>query len=144
MFSKSCEYGIKAFIYITKRSLIGERVKIGEVSTNIEAPEAHTAKIMTSLIKQKLLESKTSRYGGFKIEIDKMKTIMVSDVVFALDGDSVYKGCGLGLKECDASKPCPLHNKFVTIREELRQTLETTSIYDLASTLKAGQTMLLR
>lgn len=144
MFSKSCEYGIKAFIYIAKRSLIGERFKIGEVSTNIEAPGAYTAKIMTSLIKQKLLESKTSRYGGFKIEIDKMKTIMVCDVVFALDGDSVYKGCGLGLKECDASKPCPLHNKLVTIREDLRQTLETTSIYDLASTLKAGQTMLLR
>ena len=144
MFSKSCEYGIKAVIYIAKKSLIGERVKIGEVSSNIEAPEAYTAKIMTSLIKQKLLESKTGRYGGFKIEIDRMKTIMVSDVVFALDGDSVYKGCALGLKECDASKPCPLHNKFVTIREELRETLETTSLFDLASTLKAGQTMLVR
>jgi len=144
MFSKSCEYGIKAIIYIATKSMDGERVKIGEVSTKINAPEAFTAKILTSLIKRDILESKTGRFGGFHIDSKKMNSIKVSDIVFALDGDTIYRGCGLGLDECNSNQPCPMHDKFVKIREELREMLETTSIFDLASGLKSGKTILMR
>jgi len=144
MFSKSCEYGIKAIIYIATKSMDGERVKIGEVSTKINAPEAFMAKILTSLIKQDILESKTGRFGGFLINLKKMKSIKVSEIVFALDGDTIYRGCGLGLDECNSNQPCPMHDKFVKIREELREMLETTSIFDLASGLKSGKTILMR
>ncbi len=144
MFSKSCEYGIKAIIYIATKSMDGERVKIGEVSTKINAPEAFTAKILTSLIKRDILESKTGRFGGFLIDPKKMNSIKVSDIVFALDGDTIYRGCGLGLDECNSNQPCPMHDRFVKIREELREMLETTSIFDLASGLKSGKTILMR
>lgn len=144
MFSKACEYGIKAIIYIATKSLDGERVKIGEVSAKINAPEAFTAKILTSLIKEGILESKTGPFGGFQIDQKKMNSIKVSDIVFALDGDDIYKGCGLGLKECNSTQPCPMHDKFLKIREELRQMLETTSILDLTAGLKSGKTILMR
>ncbi|MDO9551050.1 Rrf2 family transcriptional regulator [Rhodonellum sp.] len=144
MFSKSCEYGIKAIIYIATRSLEGERVKIGEVSSGINAPEAFTAKILTFLIKQKILESKTGPFGGFFIDNKKMTEINVSDIVFAIDGDNLYKGCGLGLKACNSKQPCPMHDKFIKIREDLRKMLETTSILDLTTGLKSGKTILTR
>lgn len=144
MFSKSCEYGIKAIIYIATKSLDGERVKIGEVSAQINAPEAFTAKILTSLIKRDILESKTGPYGGFLIDINRMGKIKVSEIVSAIDGDSIYTGCGLGLEECNSNRPCPMHDKFIKIREELRQMLETTSVLDLATGLKSGKTILIR
>lgn len=144
MFSKSCEYGIKAIIYIATRSLEGERVKIGEVSVGINAPKAFTAKILTSLIKKKILESKKGPYGGFIIDIQKISDIKVSDIVSAIDGDDIYKGCGLGLEECNSNQPCPMHDKFVKIREGLREMLETTTIFDLATGLKSGRTLLTR
>ena len=34
MFSKACEHGIKAIIYIATQSMDGKRVKIGDVVEN--------------------------------------------------------------------------------------------------------------
>ena len=58
-------------------------------------------------------------------------TAVDHDIVGVLDGDTIYKGCGLGLKQCDANSPCPLHYKFVDIRENLKNMLESTSITSL-------------
>ena len=73
-----------------------------------------------------------------------MKITKVSEIVFAIDGDSIYNGCGLGLSECSNVQPCPMHNKFVKIRGELKIMLETTTIYDLAIGLKSGESILMR
>lgn len=73
-----------------------------------------------------------------------MKEIKVSQIVAAIDGDSIYNGCGLGLSECSNTQPCPMHHKFVKVRAHLKSMLETTTIYDLAMGLKSGKTILLR
>ena len=46
MFSKTCEYGIKAVLYIASQSLENKRVKIGDIVQNIDSPEAFTSKIL--------------------------------------------------------------------------------------------------
>ena len=144
MFSRTCEYGIKAIIYIATQSLDNNRVKIGDVAANTGTPEAFTAKILGTLTKSKFVNSLKGPYGGFDIDIDTMKTTKMSDLVLAMDGDSIYNGCGLGLSECNAKEPCPMHDKFVKIRTELKSMLETTTIYDLATKTKSGKSILLR
>ena len=49
MFSKACEYGIKAIIYIATQSLEGKRVKIVDVVENSGSPAAFTGKVLGSL-----------------------------------------------------------------------------------------------
>jgi Rrf2 family iron-sulfur cluster assembly transcriptional regulator len=120
------------------------RVKISDIVENVGSPEAFTAKILGTLTKQDIVESYTGPYGGFEIDKNKMKTTKMSEIVFAIDGDSIYNGCGLGLSECSYDKPCPMHNKFVKIREELKKMLETTTIYDMAIGLKSGESILKR
>lgn len=144
IFSKSCEYGIKAILYIATQSLEGNRVKIGDVAQKAGSPEAFTAKILGTLTKFSIVKSQKGPYGGFEIDIQKMKEVKVSEIVYAIDGDTIYKGCALGLNECNATAPCPMHDKFVQIRGELRKMLETTTIYDLATTLQSGSTILIR
>jgi len=144
MFSKACEYGIKAIIYIATQSLEGKRVKIGDVVENSGSPAAFTGKILGVLTKHNIVNSLTGPHGGFYIDPGRMKRIKASDIVFAIDGDSVYNGCGLGLAECNSSKPCPMHDKFVKVRAELKKMLETTTVYDLALGLKSGKTILTR
>lgn len=144
MFSKSCEYGIKAIIYIATQSLENFRVKIGDVAEHVDSPEAFTGKILGALTKHNIVESYTGPNGGFQINKDRMHEIKLSDIVFALDGNNVYSGCALGLSECDNDKPCPLHHRFVDIRTQLKTMLETTSVYDLAMGLKSGHTILVR
>lgn len=144
MFSKACEHGIKAIIYIATQSLEGRRVKIGDVVENSGSPEAFTAKVLGALTRHKIVDSFTGPYGGFEIDPKKMKETKLSDIVNAIDGDTVYKGCALGLTECNGAHPCPMHDKFVTVRNELRKILETTSVHDLAIGLKSGKTILMR
>ena len=144
MFSKACEYGIKAIIYIATQSLKDERVKIADIVENVGSPEAFTAKILGALTKHDIVKSYTGPYGGFEIDTNRMKITKVSEIVFAIDGDSIYNGCGLGLSECSNVQPCHMHNKFVKIRGELKIMLETTTIYDLAIGLKSGESILMR
>lgn len=144
MFSKSCTHGIKAILYIAMQSMEGNRVKIGDVAENTGSPEAFTAKILGALAKHNIVTSVKGPYGGFEIDINRIKEIKISEIVFAIDGDSVYNGCALGLDECNALEPCPMHDKFVHVRNELKKMLKTTTVFELATQLKSGKSILLR
>lgn len=144
MFSKACEYGIKASTYIALQSLEDKRVSLKEITREIDSPVAFTAKILNLLAKNNILISLKGPTGGFEIPKEKIDSIKLYDIVFAIDGDSIYNGCALGFQECDASKPCPLHNKFVGIRNELQEMLQTTSLLELTEGLETGLTYLKR
>jgi len=144
MFSKACEYGIKSIIYITTQTMDGKRVKIGDVADNSGSPEAFTAKILGKLTKAGIVNSYKGPNGGFSINHEKLKTIKLSDIVFAIDGDSIYNGCALGLSECNSDEPCPMHEKFFHVRNELKIMLATTTVYELATQYKTGKTTLIR
>jgi len=142
MFSKACEYGIKASIYIALQSIQGERVSLKKIAREINSPEAFTAKVLLQLAKIDIIKSSKGPSGGFEISKDKIDTIMLADIVFAIDGNSIYEGCALGFDTCNATKPCPIHDKFVNVREELKRMLQNTSLYELATGLEVGLTFL--
>lgn len=142
MFSKACEYGVRAVIYIAQKSLSNERASLKDIAREVDSPEAFTAKILQQLAKANLINSVKGPNGGFQISIEAMSDIKLNQIVNVLDGDQIYKGCGLGLKECNDAKPCPLHDKFTSIRTELRTMLEGTSIMELATSLNQGFTYL--
>lgn len=144
MFSKACEYGIKAAIFIALRSSKNERVSLKEVASEIDSPQAFTGKILQQLVSHKILESTTGPTGGYIIIKTRIEKIMLNEIVDAIDGNSIYISCGLGLKKCNAKKPCPIHNKFSVIREELRTMFLTTGLLALANELKTGGTILIR
>lgn len=144
MFSKACEYGIRAVIYIAKKSLLDKKVSLKEVAKAIDSPEAYTSKILQKLSKNNIINSDKGPTGGFSMDKKKSDKVKLSTIVFILDGDNIYKGCGLGLEKCNEQMPCPVHNQFKTVRESLKIMLETTTIISLALGLKNGLTFLKR
>ncbi|MTG98850.1 Rrf2 family transcriptional regulator [Myroides albus] len=142
MFSKACEYAIRSVVFISVSSLKGERVGFKEIAKEIDAPEAFTAKILQKLSKSGIVESVKGVGGGFEIPITNLDSIKLCEVVNIIDGDSIYKGCGLGLAQCSETHPCPVHFKFKAIREGLRQMLENTTLRELANGTKSGDTFL--
>jgi len=142
MFSKACEYGIKATIYIALQSYQGQRVSLKDIASEINSPEAFTAKILQKLSRDHIVNSIKGATGGFEIEKNMISSIKLSQIVNAIDGDDIYKGCALGLSACDEHHPCPMHGKFIGVREELRYMLETTNLEELALGIKSGLTYL--
>lgn len=136
MFSKACEYGIRAVIYIVSVSATGKKAGIKDICKHIKAPEPFTAKILQNLSRLGIIKSAKGPHGGFYVE--QANNIRLIDVVTAIDGDKLFTGCGLGVDVCSEKKPCPIHNEFKTIREALRSMLESTSIQDIAKDLEKG------
>lgn len=142
MFSKACEYGIRATIFIASESLKNNRVGQKEIAEEIDSPVAFTAKILQKLVHRNIVSSAKGVGGGFSIEKFRMKEVKLAEIVQAIDGDSVFKGCGLGLSDCSEDHPCPVHDKFKFIKAELIAMLESTTLEELALGIKSGNTFL--
>lgn len=144
MFSKACEYGIKASVYIIDSSLKNQKVSMKEVAKAIDSPEAYTSKILQQLSRSNIIQSEKGPTGGFSIEKDKIEQINLSSVVNAIDGDSIYKECGLGFHECNDNKPCVIHHQYKSIRNNLKTMLENTLLVDLSEDIDKGLSFLKR
>ncbi|WP_369764885.1 Rrf2 family transcriptional regulator [Flavobacterium sp. WC2429] len=142
MFSKTCEYGIRATIFIASQSYQDNRVGLKDIAEKIDSPEAFTAKILQILSKDNIIHSIKGVGGGFEIPKETMSQIKLIQIVSAIDGDRVFTGCGLGLSQCSEDHPCPVHDKFKSIRNELAFMLENTNLEELAIGIKSGDTFL--
>ncbi|KAA0992646.1 RrF2 family transcriptional regulator [Dyadobacter aurulentus] len=127
IFSKTCEYAIRAVFYIAHKSRDGSRVGIKDIASGIDSPELYLAKILQDLSRKGLISSVKGPHGGFYIENSSLAKPL-SDIVEAVDGNGLFHGCGLGLKHCSEVNPCPLHSQFKAIREEIYRLLSTTTI----------------
>ena len=144
MFSKACEYGIRSAIYIAEQSLLEKKVSLKEVAKAIDSPEAYTSKILQQLSKNNIINSDKGPTGGFSMDKSELQKVKLSTIVSAIDGDSIYKGRGLGLKRCNDKMPCRVHHRFKKIRDDLKDMLETTTVMSLTIDLSTGLTCLKR
>ncbi|MCW5518805.1 Rrf2 family transcriptional regulator [Aureitalea sp. L0-47] len=142
MFSKACEYGIKAVIHISLQSQTGKRVSLKEISGAIDSPLAFTAKILQSLAKSNIIESSKGSVGGYHIPEDVQSKLTLYEIVIAIDGDNIFERCGLGLRQCNETSPCPIHSKFKIIRENLIDMMKKTNLLELAISVDKGESVL--
>ncbi len=142
IFSKACEYSIRATVFITLQSMEDKRVNLKEISKEIGSPEAFTAKLLQQLKKHKIINSVQGTTGGFEIKKDQMKITKLGAIVAAIDGTSNLTLCLIGLNECSEKKPCPVHHSFKKIRSDMNTMLENTSLWSMAMKMKEGKTYL--
>ncbi len=134
MFSKACEYGMRATIYVAQQSELGKKVGVKTIAEAIESPEAFTGKIMQQLTKNGFVHSVKGPYGGFFMDKTSIKETKLSDIVELFDGKSAYLGCVLGLRTCSDTHPCPLHKEALPILHKLKELLTTKTLYDILYT----------
>jgi len=131
MLSNTCKYAIRALIYLGKYSEDGTRIGIKKISTDLLIPTPFLGKILQNLVKQKILVSTKGPNGGFGLG-KKTQEISLYDIVKIVDGEDFFKNCLIGTKPCALhainDKPCPVHKRFGSIREDLCTFYEETSI----------------
>ncbi|PTR01607.1 BadM/Rrf2 family transcriptional regulator [Mucilaginibacter yixingensis] len=137
LFSKTCEYAIRAVFFVAHKTANGQRVGIKEIAEGIDSPEHFLAKILQDLSRKGLISSIKGPNGGFYLDADALKQPLI-EIVEAIDGDKLFRGCGLGLKQCSEINPCPLHNQFKDIRNSINDMLNDITIGEFNEELMSG------
>ncbi len=143
MFSKKCECAIRALIYVALESTKeGKSVTQVDIARQIEESLQLTAEILQQLNDARILH--VNAQGNYFLTPEECEKLKLIQVVDAIDGDKVFNGCGLGLSECNASKPCPMHEYFLEIRDDIKWMLTRTTMETLTKDLSLGETFLKR
>lgn len=143
MLSKTCEYALRAMIYIAQHSRNRQMINIKEISENIGSPELFIGKILQGLSRQGFLQSSKGRYGGFYMD-EKDTKRSLADIVIAIDGDKVFKGCGVGLDYCSEKNPCPIHEQYKKARAAIYNIYKSATLEQFITGKKAAPLLLKR
>ena len=127
MFSKSCEYAIKALIFLAKENHHHTKKGFKEIADGINAPQPFMAKVLQELSQHGLLFSTKGPGGGFYLP-PTYNTYSIASIIRAMDGETIFNSCILGLNGCSAKKPCPLHDAYVPIKKQLVEMLESHTL----------------
>lgn len=125
-FSKKCEYGLQAVLYIAAHDT-NCVCPAEEISKKLKIPKEFISKILQSLTESGIIKSKKGKSGGFMLAKQPSK-IKLIDIVEAIDGLDSFNSCVLGFPECSPEKPCPVHDKWGVLRTKAYEMLSTETI----------------
>ena len=143
MFTKSTEYAIRALVYIIIQNANGRRPGFKEIAKGINSPEPYIAKILQNLTKLEIIKSAKGRGGGFFFP-EPEKDLPLYEVIKVTEGEHFFTKCGFGLDNCDANNPCPVHENYKPIREQLFSFVMKESIQTLAGKVENHEAVLSR
>lgn len=121
-------------IFIAQQSKDKGRVGIKEIAKGIDSPEHFIAKILQELGRKGVVQSAKGPNGGFFLD-SKDRECSLAKIVRVLDGDQLFTGCGLGLPHCSEVHPCPIHEQFKSIRQDISTMLENARIGEFSEKL---------
>ena len=138
MFSKATEYALRATIYIAQKSNEEKKLGLEEIAKGIRSPKSFTAKILQQLTAGNKIISSTRGPGGGFFMTANAKMLPVKAVLLAMEEYEVLDKCVLGLKKCSDIKPCPMHNQYKTIRQQIKDLFVSKYIQDLADEMETS------
>ena len=135
MFSKSCQYAIRAIMYLAIHASPEEKMGVDEMADKLNVPKHFLAKILQQLSRTKLISSTKGPNGGFYLNLENRKNKMI-DLVKVMEGAQFFEQCILGLAECSSVNPCPLHNGIKNYRAGLIHILEKETIDEFSKRIE--------
>lgn len=132
MLSKSCEYGLRAMLYLSLREQPGY-VSIGTISDELDISFPFLTKILQQLNEAGLLTSQRGPKGGVALTKSPAE-ISLYDIVVAIDGDDLFEECILGLPGCGEAHPCPVHDHWADERDRVERLFRNETLEALPDT----------
>ena len=141
IFSNPTEYAIRGLGELASRSGGGGdgMMLLDRLVEGTDLPRDFLAKIFQQLVRSGILRSARGRGGGFGFARPPHQVTLLQ-IVEAIEGPQRMDCCVVGLDQCNDHMPCPQHDLYKPIRQRLRDYLETTTVADMAASLKAKQT----
>ena len=122
MFQRSTEYAFRAMTYLARQPA-GRVIHANDIHVETKVPLPYLWKVLRGLADRKLIRSFKGKSGGYQLG-RSARSIVLSDIVSAISGETVLGRCPLDSSECDKDEPCVVHNSWqVFCRQLKRETL---------------------
>ncbi|MEZ5008769.1 MAG: Rrf2 family transcriptional regulator [Chitinophagales bacterium] len=141
MFAKKSQYGFQAAYYISLYAVEEHLISPEEIATSQNLPLPFLRKILQILAKQKILKSIKGPHGGFGLA-KAASEITLMDIYLAIEGFEVLNNCVIGFTECTSERPCPFHNAYSDIRNQMYAFLASTTLEDVCNDIKARKSFI--
>ena len=133
LFSRQCEYALQAVLLLALKSE-GEMTPIKEITKRLSIPYHFIGKILQDLTYKGLLISLKGPTGGFALARSP-KNISILSIVEAIDGTALFNSCVMGFPECGGKNPCPVHDQWGKVKDNIYKMLVSKSVFEMANEL---------
>jgi len=116
-------------------------VPISEIARELNISFHFLTKVLQDLTEQELLTSSRGPSGGVALAVNPRK-VTVKKVIEAIEGPDFFNGCILGFSQCNAHKPCALHDRWAYIKGQLSSMFDTESLESLGKRIVEGGLLL--
>lgn len=123
---QTAEYALRA---VTALALLPNDINANatDISKHSGVPLPYLSKILKRLVQKKILLGKKGPGGGFKFNktIDKINLLAV---LKAVNYEFDKNHCAFGWDQCNAKKPCPLHDIFTKLKNDYHNWASETTL----------------
>lgn len=141
MFSTSCHYGLQGILHIAYYHDQERNIDLKQIAQEQNIPRHFLSKILQILVRKNLLVSTKGPSGGFRLKREP-EEISLLEVIDAIDGMDVFTKCGIGFKKCNDENPCPIHEDYKRVRNQVLLLFESKTLAGLVEDTKQGKSII--
>jgi len=141
MLTNSSKYAIRAVLYLAINTDKFKKMGSKEVADSIKVPAPFLAKILQTMVKDKLISSAKGPNGGFYLTKENLEKSML-DIIASSEGVGLFKECFLGLERCGDENPCAIHHMVAPFKKSMIEGMGNKTIAEFAKETKEGKSFL--
>lgn len=124
MLAVSTKYALRALIRLAEEPK-GDFFPISVLASEVDIPPPYLAKIINTLAKGGVLESKRGTSGGIRLRRKKTSFLEVCRVMM---DPIIHENCILSKDLCNSNRYCEFHSEWSKERDRIRQFLRNAKI----------------
>lgn len=127
--TKSCIYGIQAAIYVAARDT-ESFVSISTIAKELNISFHFLTKVLQQFTQAGIMTSYRGPRGGVTLS-RRSDSVLLYDLIAAIDGTEVFTECMLGLPGCGHAEPCPAHEHWIEVRQQFTTIAKSVTLKSL-------------
>ena len=135
MLSQTSRYALNILSYLENRP--GQWCRGHKIAEATGVPPNYLSKMLNQLRKRGFVWSRKGWGGGFQLR-EEARAIPIFSVLEVFDGIQKDAVCIFGLRACDETHPCPLHDHWKPVRKAYEEMLHSVTIADLHKRKNGG------
>jgi len=133
IYPKHIVYSLEALAYLASPPE-NKYIKAQDVASKLHIPRHFLGKVLTDLVKKRLVMSIKGPSGGFALAANSAN-ISIYRILTKLGGlEKLEDSCVMGLSECTEESPCALHDLWTDFREKTISKTQKLTLEEFSQT----------